>query len=198
MCCFTYILFCEWRTEVQKGIGLSLRYPAVSRQKNNAIRITGNQALQRLSLCITKWMKDLSHSTWSPESYYLLALASSTSPRNKGITQRQQDDQKVVAGPNTDGICREKSTLRLLHRLFYYFPITSHQLVKTNFTKWSYSTKQTENVNSVHKLLTISGNQQSPALWWGNQRPHALLTNCYLSSFSALQRILILILENKS
>lgn len=36
---FTYIPFCKWETEAQKGIGLGLRCPSIVGLKNNAIRI---------------------------------------------------------------------------------------------------------------------------------------------------------------
>lgn len=39
MNCFTSILYCNWETEAQKGIGLGLRCPAAVGLKNNTIRI---------------------------------------------------------------------------------------------------------------------------------------------------------------
>lgn len=99
MHCFTSILFHKWETGAQKGIGPGLRCSTVVGLKNNTIRIDQGFLLMLLWCCSIK--EGMNYSPLpkaSTERYCLLFLAFSAAPRNRGISQHQHGDQKVVVG----------------------------------------------------------------------------------------------------
>lgn len=85
MHCFTSMLFCKWKTEAWKGIGLGLRCPAITGLKNNAIRIDNDFFFSHCCSApssINEAMNDLPFPKGRTEQYYLPALAFSAAPRN--------------------------------------------------------------------------------------------------------------------
>lgn len=94
---------------------------------------------------IKEGMNDLLLPKGSTEQYCVLSLAFSAAPRNQGISQQQQGDQQVVVGAKKSEFAEGRARWGSFTGVFSDFPVSPCYLVKVNSTKWSCSTKLTEN-----------------------------------------------------